>query len=107
MQFLLSPSKARGSDASSARGSRGVDDVGEIIICCIDDGEDGDEVGLWGKGGDPISIVCVKSLKGCCFSRSGMLGRVSVDVKGELGTGEGIISRKWIKKIEKLNEIVS
>ena len=83
MQFLLSPSKARGSDASSARGSRGVDDVGEIIICCIDDGEDGDEVGLWGKGGDPISIVCVKSLKGCCFSRSGMLGRVSVDVKGE------------------------
>ena len=83
MQFLLSPSKARGSDASSARGSRGVDDVGEIIICCIDDGEDGDEVGLWGKGGDPISIVCVKSLKGCCISRSGMLGRVSVDVKGE------------------------
>ena len=58
-------------------------DVGEIIICCIDDGDDGDEVGLWGKGGDPISIVCVKSLKGCCFSRSGMLGRVSVDVKGE------------------------
>ena len=51
MQFLLSPSKARGSDASSARGSRGVDDVGEIIICCIDDGDDGDEVGLWEKGG--------------------------------------------------------
>ena len=82
MQFLLSPSKARGSDASSARGSRGVD-FGEIIICCIDDGDDGDEVGLWEKGGDPISIVCVKSWKGCCFSRSGMLGRVSVDVKGE------------------------
>ena len=82
----MSPSKARGSDASSARGSRGVD-VREIIICCIDDGEAGDEVGLWEKGGDPISIVCVKSSKGCCFSRSGMLGRASVDVKGE-----GIIS---------------
>ena len=34
MQFLLSPSKARGSDASSARGSRGVD-VGEIIFVAL------------------------------------------------------------------------
>ena len=34
-------------------------DVGEIIICCIDDGEDGDEVGLWEKGGRS-NLYCLR-----------------------------------------------
>ena len=42
------------------------------------------------KGGDPISIVCTKSSRerrGCCFWRSGMLGRL-------VKISRGIIERK-------------
>ena len=39
-----------------------------------------------GKRGERSNLYCLREkLEGCCFSRSGMLGRVSVDVKGELG----------------------